>query len=113
MKASPIFRRALALLGLVVVNSQGLPAPALPFRVEACEDVSGSFTGAPRLHSFAWAQWEGKWIFLAGRAGGYHGVGQGEVDFPRSRANLKIWVVEPSESGQARVYSRAAPELPA
>src|SRR5260221_545724 len=105
---------ALALLGLVVVRLRGeKPAPSPPFRVEACEDVSGRFTGAPRLHSFAWGQWEGKWIFLAGRAGGYHGIGQGDVDFPRSRANLKIWVVEPPGSGQARVYSFAVADLPA
>src|SRR5260370_12884330 len=113
MKASPIFRRALALLGLVVVNSQGLPAPALPFRIEASEDVSERFAGAPRLQSFAWAQWQGKWIFIAGRAGGYHGIGQGDVDFPRSRANLKIWVIEPSESGPVRVYSFSVADLPA
>jgi hypothetical protein len=89
--------------------------PARPGRIqiEASEDVSSLFPGAPRLQSFAWAQWDGKWIFIGGRTGGYHGIGQGDVDFPRSRANLKIWVVEPSDSGPARTYSFAVADLPA
>lgn len=83
-----------------------------PLRVEATEDVSGDFIGAPRLHSFAWAQWNGKWIFIAGRTGGYHGVGQGDVDFPRARANQRIWVIEPPASGRAKVYSFPVADLP-
>ena len=112
-------RIALALLAAVVVNNLFLrlrgeiPQPVVPFQIEASEDVSERFAGAPRLQSFAWAQWEGKWIFIAGRAGGYHGIGQGDVDFPRSRANLKICVIEPSESGPARMYSFAVADLPA
>src|SRR6202046_2848806 len=88
-------------------------APAQPLRVEASEDVSADFIGAPRLQSFVSAQWDGKWIFIAGRTGGYHGVGQGDVDFPRSKANQRIWVVEPPASGPARVYSLAVADLPA
>jgi hypothetical protein len=82
------------------------------FVVEASQDVSADFTSAPRLHSFVSAQWEGKWIFIGGRTGGYHGVGQGDVDFPRSRANLKIWVIEPPGLAPAKVYSIAVAELP-
>jgi hypothetical protein len=84
-----------------------------PFRVEASEDVSRDFAGAPRLQSFAWAQWDGKWILIAGRAGAYHGVGQGDVDFPHAKANLSIWVIEPAGSGPAKVYSFAVADLPA
>jgi hypothetical protein len=87
--------------------------PPVPFRVEATEDVSSRFPGAPRLHSFAWAQWNGKWIFIAGRTGGYHGVGGGDADFPRARANNRIWVVDPSATGGARTYSYPIASLPA
>jgi len=84
-----------------------------PFTVDASEDVSAEFGGAPRLQSFAWAQWDGKWIFIAGRTGGYHGVGQGDVDFPRAKANRDIWVIEPPASGRAKVYRFAVASLPA
>jgi hypothetical protein len=90
----------------------GAPANP-PIVVEATEDVSADFIGAPRLQSFVSAQWDGKWIFIAGRTGGYHGVGQGDVDFPRSKANQRIWVVEPPASGPAKVYSFAVADLPA
>jgi hypothetical protein len=86
---------------------------ARPIRIEASEDVSADFAGTPRLQAFAWAQWEGKWIFIAGRTGGYHGVGQGDVDFPRAHANTRIWVIEPPASGPAQVYSFPVADLPA
>jgi hypothetical protein len=82
-----------------------------PFVIEASEDVAVDFPGAPRLQSFAWAQWDGKWIFIAGRTGGYHGIGQGDVDFPRTRSNQSIWVIEPSENGPAKVHSLAVADL--
>jgi hypothetical protein len=92
---------------------KGAGGKGLPFTVEASEDVSADFPGAPLLQSFAWAQWQGKWIFIAGRTGGYHGIGQGDVDFPRTRANQKIWVIEPADAGPARVNSFAVADLPA
>jgi hypothetical protein len=84
-----------------------------PFTLEASQDVSARFPGSPRLHSFAWAQWNGKWIFIAGRTGGYHGVGAAEADFPRDRANARIWVVDPSGDGPARTFSFPVAALPA
>src|SRR5262249_31648867 len=69
------------------------------------------FPGAPRLHSFASAVWDGKWIFIAGRTAGYHGVGAKDADFPRSGANDRVWVVDPT-SNPARVYSAAVATLP-
>lgn len=86
---------------------------ARPLLIEASEDASTDFPGVPRLQSFAWAEWEGKWIFIAGRTSGYHGVGQGDVDFPRARANQRIWVVEPPASSAAKVYSFPVAGLPA
>ncbi|MBL8209976.1 MAG: hypothetical protein JNK87_04660 [Bryobacterales bacterium] len=83
------------------------------YQIEAKEDVSSRFPGAPRLHSFVWAEWEGKWLFLAGRIGGYHGVGGKEADFPRATANQRIWVVDPAGDGPARTYSLPVADLPA
>jgi len=85
----------------------------VPFTIEASEDVSARFPGAPRLQSFAWGEWAGKWIFIAGRTTGYHGVGGQEADFPRSGANDKIWIVEPSTTGIARTWSVPLRKLPA
>src|SRR6516225_4719013 len=48
----------------------------------------------------------------AGVQGGYHGVGQGDVDFPRARANRRIWVIQPPASGAAKVYSFAVADMP-
>jgi len=108
-----LFASAAVLLGSLVAFA-GAPDLSVPFKVEATENVSVDFPGAPRLQSFAWAQWEGKWIFIAGRTGGYHGVGQGDVDFPRAKSNQDIWVIEPPDStGPAKVYSFPVSELPA
>src|SRR4051812_2431854 len=83
-----------------------------PFIVEASQDVSSRFPGAPRLQSFAWAHWRGKWIFFAGRATGYQGGGGGEADFARAGANDRIYVVDPTGSGPARTFSYPLSALP-
>jgi hypothetical protein len=85
----------------------------IPFILEATENVSSHFPGAPRLQSFAWAVWEGKWIFITGRAAGYHGVGGKDSDFPRSGANDRIWVIDPTGAGPARTFSFPVESLPA
>jgi hypothetical protein len=115
-----MFRRGFPILGTVaIVAAAGWilakagTAGGGRIVVEASEDASADFPGAPRLQSFAWAQWDGKWIFIAGRTGGYHGVGQGDVDFPRARANQRIWVIEPPSSGRAKMYSFSVADLPA
>jgi hypothetical protein len=96
-----------------ILTAEVPPPPTAPFRIEATENVSADFAGAPRLHSFVSAQWDGKWIFIAGRTGGYHGVGQGEIDFPRTTSNQNIWVIEPPDSGPAKIYSFPVADLPA
>jgi hypothetical protein len=107
----------LGVSAVVIACVAGLTLPAATsggrqLVVEASEDASADFAGAPRLQSFAWAQWDGKWIFIAGRTGGYHGVGQGDVDFPRATANQRIWVIEPPSTGRAKVYSFPVADLP-
>ena len=101
---------ALAAAGLFASASEPIPRSLW---IEAAENVSVNFAGTPRLQSFAWAQWEAKWIFIGGRTGGYHGVGQGDVDFPRAHANVRIWVIEPPSLGPARVCSFSIADLPA
>jgi len=48
----------------------------------------------PRIHSGAFAQWNGKWIFIGGRNNGLHGF-LPPLAFPLSGANFDIWVYEP------------------
>ena len=93
------------------LHNQPVPG-SVPFVIEASENVSQRFPGAPQLQSFAWAQWDGKWIFIAGRTSGYHGVGGKEADFPRASANARIWVVDPSGPGPARTFSFPVADLP-
>jgi hypothetical protein len=107
---SVIFLFCAATLG---INCPGADSRrTVPFVLEATENVASQFPGAPALQSFAWGQWEGKWIFISGRASGYHGVGGKEVDFPRAGANDRIWVVDTSGPGPARTFSFPIADLP-
>jgi hypothetical protein len=55
---------------IIIAASVRAPCAESPrtvrIQVEAPEDVSGRYPGAPRLQSFAWAKWVGKWIFVGG-----------------------------------------------
>src|SRR3954470_14732783 len=106
-------RYAAVFAGTLLQAGKAPPANPIPFTIEATEDVSARFPGVPRLQSFAWAQWDGKWIFISGRTSGYHGVGGKDADFPRNMGNDKIWVVDPSGPGPARTWSFAVTNLPA
>jgi hypothetical protein len=64
------------------------------------------------LQSFAWAEWDGKWILIGGRTTGYHGVGAAEADFPRAGSNDRIWVVDVTSKGHAKTYSLPVAQLP-
>ena len=97
-------RACLALLLLLValpVAAQG-PAP-LPFEVEV---VERSFAAMPGLHSFAWAEHDGKWLFVTGRVDGLHGIV--EFAFPEDEANNAVWVVDRATE---QVWSRSLDEL--
>jgi len=85
---------------------------AQPFTVEAVEDASAEFPGAPQLHSSAFAQWNGKLVFIGGRINGYHAVGGGPADFMRAHANRDVWVVD-TTAEPARTYRAALTQLPA
>lgn len=104
---------SLALLSFALV-SDGATPPTPPFLLEAKEDVSSIFPGAPRIHSFAFAEWDGKWIFIAGRIAGYHGEGGKEADFPRAGSNSHIWVISPpTATSPAKTWSLPVAKLPA
>src|SRR5260370_635266 len=70
------------------------PPVDLPFTVDASEDAASQFPGAPRLQSFSFGQWKGRWVFIGGRIAGYHSVGGGSADFLRTDANRDVWVVD-------------------
>lgn len=62
----------------------------LPFTLEMEE---ATFSEWPGLHSFAFGEWDGKWVFMAGRSNGLHGFFP-FTGFPESNANDKIWVMD-------------------
>src|SRR5690606_28742417 len=62
-------------------------------------------------HSFAWAEHDGRWLFVTGRVDGLHSVNTNlEPDpFPDDLANDAVWVVDPAAD---EVWSRPLDELP-
>lgn len=60
----------------------------------------------PRLHSFAYAVQDGKWLLIGGRQDGVHPK-YGGFDTPN--ANQNIWVVDPQTT---QVWQRSIAELP-
>jgi hypothetical protein len=83
----------------------------LPFSIEATQDAADEFPGAPRLQSFSFAQWKGRWVFLGGRISGYHAVGGGSAEFLRPDANTDVWVVDTTVK-PAHTYHVPAASLP-
>src|SRR5215469_16925935 len=104
-----LLRRTILSVRMAFIVVTSCNAASLPFTIEAVQNVSVRFPGAPKLQSFAWAQWDGKWIFIGGRTTGYHGVGTTEANFPRAGSNEKIWVIDPSSS---QTYSFPVASLP-
>ncbi len=83
----------------------------LPFAVDATEDASANFPQAPRVESFSFAQWEGRWLFIGGRIAGYHALGGKSADFTRADANREVWVVDTTVK-PARTYHVPLSQLP-
>lgn len=83
----------------------------LPFTVDATEDDSTNFPEAPRLQSFSFAQWQGRWVFIGGRIAGYHALGGGSADFQRADANTQVWVVDTTVK-PAQTYHVFLSQLP-
>ncbi|MEO8664568.1 MAG: T9SS type A sorting domain-containing protein [Ignavibacteria bacterium] len=51
--------------------------------------------GTPSIHSFAFAESNGKWLLVGGRTNGLHGFDAGS-SFPKQYANKNIFVVNPN-----------------
>ncbi|MBK9403847.1 MAG: T9SS type A sorting domain-containing protein [Ignavibacteria bacterium] len=51
--------------------------------------------GTPAIHSFAFAQSNGRWLFVGGRTNGMHGFSAG-TSFPKQYSNKNIFVVNPT-----------------
>lgn len=92
MKNHPIYCLLLCLLCINTTYSQSALAP--PFSIELEEQTVASWPG---LHSFAFGQWDGKWVFIAGRTNGLHGFFLA-TGFPPAHANKHIWVMDPVTS---------------
>lgn len=80
-----------ALLFTFSLQGKAQPVNAPPFLMELQEVT---FPEWPALHSFAFAQWNGYWIMVAGRSNGLHGFFP-FTGFPESSANQFIWVLDP------------------
>ncbi|MDX1418685.1 MAG: hypothetical protein R3181_01855 [Rubricoccaceae bacterium] len=78
------------LLTALAAHAQG---PDLPFTVEV---VEGTQQNAPALHSGAVAEHDGRWLFLAGRTNGLHGITVAGDAFPPSAANAEAVVYDPA-----------------
>lgn len=90
-----LFILAACLLGYYNAHSNN----NAPFTVEL-EEVT--IPAAPTLHSFAFAQLNGKWLFIGGRTNGLHGFTP-QTAFPRQHANKFVYVVDPNTN---QVWSR-------
>ena len=87
-------RSVLSLLFLFLTFK--LFAQTYPYTIEL---ESVTITGAPALHSFAYAQSGGKWLFIAGKTNGMHTFSNVLPNFPAQYLNKYIYVVDPV-SGQ-------------
>src|SRR5258708_11272955 len=83
----------------------------VPFTIEATEDATDEFPGAPRLQSFSFAQWKGRWVFIGGRISGYHAVGGGSAEFLKADANRDVWVIDTTVK-PAKTYRVPVAQLP-
>lgn len=67
-----------------------------------------TFKGLPELHSYCWAQKDGKWLIMSGRNNGLHGF-QPPFAFPTANQNEMIYVVDPVNE---QVFSASVSSLP-
>jgi hypothetical protein len=77
---------------LLILTSRIILAGDDPYTVEL-EQIS--IPGSPLIHSFAFAQSDGKWLFIGGRINGLHGF-TALNSFPKQYSNVNIYVVDPA-----------------
>lgn len=78
-----------------------LPGSQLPFSIEI---KLADFQLPDGLHSNVSAIWDGKWLLLAGRVNGMHGFNNNDDNFPPSKQNTTLYVIDPIAK---RAYSRS------
>jgi hypothetical protein len=67
----------------------------VPYKIQVREVDFGA-TQMPLLHSYAAAEYDGKWVLLSGRTNGVHDLDQaGEGSFPLATQNRDVWVIDP------------------
>lgn len=107
--ADPLMHRlSLLFAAFLLVGPAAAQSPDdLPFEVEL---VERTFPEMPGLHSFAWAEHDGKWLIVTGRVDGLHPILTAvEPDvFPAEQANHDVWVVD---AAAEQVWSRPLDEL--
>lgn len=69
----------------------------LPYRIKI---EKADFSLPAGVHSFAWAEYDGKWLILAGRTNGMHGFNsppytRATENFPSTKQNHMVFVVDP------------------
>jgi Protein of unknown function (DUF4019) len=107
MKKFFVLLLAVLVCRIVVARSSA----TVPFTIDATEDVADEFPGAPRLQSFSFAQWKGRWVFIGGRISGYHAVGGGSAEFLQADANRNVWVIDTTVK-PAKTYHVPVAQLP-
>ncbi|MCA9214583.1 MAG: hypothetical protein KDB27_16035 [Planctomycetales bacterium] len=67
----------------------------LPYEIDLVPYDLGE-TPLPSVHSYAKAQWDGKWLLIGGRTNGLHAFTQNGFDnFPPAFQNRDVWVIDP------------------
>lgn len=84
---------------LLLILISGIKAETEPYSIHL-EQIT--IPGSPKIHSFAFADYNGKWLFVGGRINGMHGF-DGPTSFPKQYSNKNIFVVDPQSQ---QTYSR-------
>lgn len=93
-----VFLLFLAVLGIPISGS------SQPF-IQLEETKLASF---PAIHSCAYVEHNGLWVFIGGRTNGLHDF-RPPLAFPAFNANTKIWVIDPEKDES---WSQSISELP-
>jgi hypothetical protein len=97
----------LTLIALAAVLGRAAELPL----IISTENATAEFKGAPRIQSFAFGQWQGRWVFIGGRTAGYHAEGGAEAEFLRAQANAQVWVID-TTAQPAKTYCAPVSSLP-
>ena len=109
----PVLRLALLAVrfalpfGVLAAATAPAAQTALPFTVEVVEVVQAN---APALHSSAYAQHGGRWLFVTGRTNGLHGLTANPDPFPAAFAHGAVVVYDLAADTR---WTASLDELPA